>query len=157
MIARSVETWFIGPSIGGAGVALAWIRGRQMNRRLAESQEHLVVANQRLERLEVTLGAVLARHVVEQPEDISRERAPDLGLDIDSPKTRQAIGEAIARLPEREKLAVTLYYYEELTQSEIAEVLGVSQPTVSKLLQQAILRLKSHLSRSTRDELDEDP
>src|SRR5206468_3043973 len=40
---------------------------------------------------------------------------------------REAIGEAIARLPEREKLVVTLYYYEELTLREIGEVLGVTE------------------------------
>ena len=39
---------------------------------------------------------------------------------------KEALGEAIARLPEREKLVVTLYYYEELTLREIGEVLGVT-------------------------------
>ena len=37
---------------------------------------------------------------------------------------REALADAIARLPEREKLVVTLYYYEELTLREIGEVLG---------------------------------
>ena len=40
---------------------------------------------------------------------------------------KEALGEAIARLPEREKLVVTLYYYEELTLREIGEVLGVTE------------------------------
>src|SRR5918997_5790943 len=46
---------------------------------------------------------------------------------------KEAIGEAIARLPEREKLVVTLYYYEELTLREIGEVLGVTESRVSQL------------------------
>ena len=37
---------------------------------------------------------------------------------------REALAEAISELPEREKLVVTLYYYEELTLREIGEVLG---------------------------------
>src|SRR5437879_1994875 len=41
---------------------------------------------------------------------------------------REALGEAIARLPEREKLVITLYYYEELTLREIGAVPGVTQP-----------------------------
>ena len=40
------------------------------------------------------------------------------------PRFREALAEAISRLPEREKLVVTLYYYEELTLREIGEVLG---------------------------------
>ena len=59
---------------------------------------------------------------------------------------KEAIGEAIARLPEREKLVVTLYYYEELTLREIGEVLGVTESRVSQLHTKAILRLKAHLS-----------
>ena len=37
---------------------------------------------------------------------------------------KEVLGDAIAALPEREKLVVTLYYYEELTLREIGEVLG---------------------------------
>jgi RNA polymerase sigma factor for flagellar operon FliA len=59
---------------------------------------------------------------------------------------REALAEAIARLPEREKLVVTLYYYEELTLREIGEVLGVTESRVSQLHTKAILRLKGRLS-----------
>jgi RNA polymerase sigma factor FliA len=62
---------------------------------------------------------------------------------------REALGEAIARLPEREKLVVTLYYYEELTLREIGEVLGVTESRVSQLHTKAILRLKARLGAST--------
>jgi RNA polymerase sigma factor for flagellar operon FliA len=58
---------------------------------------------------------------------------------------KEALGEAIARLPEREKLVVTLYYYEELTLREIGEVLGVTESRVSQLHTKAILRLKARL------------
>src|SRR4051795_4025221 len=61
---------------------------------------------------------------------------------------REALGEAISRLPEREKLVVQLYYYEELTLREIGEVLGVTESRVSQLHTKAILRLKSRLSGS---------
>ena len=62
------------------------------------------------------------------------------------PSCSEALGEAIARLPEREKLVVTLYYYEELTLREIGEVLGVTESRVSQLHTKAILRLKARLS-----------
>jgi RNA polymerase sigma factor for flagellar operon FliA len=59
---------------------------------------------------------------------------------------KEALGEAIARLPEREKLVVTLYYYEELTLREIGEVLGVTESRVSQLHTKAILRMKARLA-----------
>ena len=62
---------------------------------------------------------------------------------------REAMADAIARLPEREKLVVTLYYYEELTLREIGEVLGVTESRVSQLHTKAILRLKARLGGST--------
>jgi RNA polymerase sigma factor for flagellar operon FliA len=43
---------------------------------------------------------------------------------------------------------VTLYYYEELPLSEIAEILGVPESRVSTLHTQAVLRLKSRLTAS---------
>ena len=61
---------------------------------------------------------------------------------------REALGDAISRLPEREKLVVTLYYYEELTLREIGEVLGVTESRVSQLHTKAILRLKARLAGS---------
>ncbi len=53
--------------------------------------------------------------------------------------------EAIDALPEREKLVITLYYYEELTLKEIAHVLSVSDVRVSQLHTQALARLRARL------------
>lgn len=64
---------------------------------------------------------------------------------LDETEVREALAEAISRLPEREKLVVTLYYYEELTLREIGEVLGVTESRVSQLHTKAILRLRSRL------------
>jgi RNA polymerase sigma factor FliA len=69
---------------------------------------------------------------------------------------REALGEAIARLPEREKLVVTLYYYEELTLREIGEVLGVTESRVSQLHTKAILRLKARLGGAATRSADDD-
>jgi RNA polymerase sigma factor for flagellar operon FliA len=65
---------------------------------------------------------------------------------LDETELRETLADAIARLPEREKLVVTLYYYEELTLREIGEVLGVTESRVSQLHTKAVLRLKSRLS-----------
>ena len=50
---------------------------------------------------------------------IEDTEAPDPQSSLSQTEMKEAVGEAIARLPEREKLVVTLYYYEELTLREI--------------------------------------
>ena len=65
---------------------------------------------------------------------------------------RERVSDEIARLPEREKLVVALYYYENLTLREIGEVLGVTESRVSQLHTKAILRLKSRLGDEALDE-----
>ena len=77
---------------------------------------------------------------------IEDERAPDPQSSLSQTELREAVADSIARLPEREKLVVTLYYYEELTLREIGEVLGVTESRVSQLHTKAILRLRAHLS-----------
>ena len=74
---------------------------------------------------------------------------PNPEVTLEQTELKEALGEAISRLPEREKLVVTLYYYEELTLREIGEVLGVTESRVSQLHTKAVLRLKARLSGVT--------
>ena len=84
--------------------------------------------------------AVSLVDTLEDP-NVDRARRRDRG-----DRGEELIGEAIAALPEREKLVITLYYYEELTLREIGEVLGVTESRVSQLHTKAILRLKARLA-----------
>jgi RNA polymerase sigma factor FliA len=54
--------------------------------------------------------------------------------------------DALATLPERERLVVTLYYYEELTQREIGVLLGIVESRVSQIHTSAVLRLRAALT-----------
>jgi RNA polymerase sigma factor FliA len=72
--------------------------------------------------------------------------APDPQSVVDQSELRDRIADAIAALPEREKLVVALYYYENLTLREIGEVLGVTESRVSQLHTKAVLRLRSKLA-----------
>jgi RNA polymerase sigma factor for flagellar operon FliA len=71
--------------------------------------------------------------------------APDPQALVDQGELRDRIADAIAALPEREKLVIALYYYENLTLREIGEVLGVTESRVSQLHTKAVLRLRSKL------------
>lgn len=55
--------------------------------------------------------------------------------------------EAIERLKEQEKLVLSLYYYDELTQMEIAQVLDLSPARISQIHSKTILKLRGMLSR----------
>jgi RNA polymerase sigma factor FliA len=71
--------------------------------------------------------------------------AADPVRELDLTDMKDRLADAIARLPEREKLVIALYYYENLTLREIGEVLGVTESRVSQLHTKAVLRLKSRL------------
>ena len=53
---------------------------------------------------------------------------------------------AIDRLPERERLLLSLYYHEELTMKEISKVMAVSESRVCQLHMQAVLRLRAAMN-----------
>jgi len=57
----------------------------------------------------------------------------------------ERLAEAIESLPEREKQIVVMYYYEDLYMSEIAQVLGISEPRVSQLHTRALYNLTRKL------------
>ncbi|MEF8794499.1 FliA/WhiG family RNA polymerase sigma factor [Thiohalorhabdus sp.] len=57
----------------------------------------------------------------------------------------ETLAAGLEELPQREKLVLALYYYEELTMKEVGEVLQVTESRVSQLHTQAVLRLRSRL------------
>jgi len=57
------------------------------------------------------------------------------------------LASAISALPQKEKIVVSLYYYEDLTLREIGEVLGVTESRVSQIHSQAVGRLKIKLKK----------
>ncbi|MBF0445154.1 MAG: FliA/WhiG family RNA polymerase sigma factor [Magnetococcales bacterium] len=61
---------------------------------------------------------------------------------------RQALSEAIGGLPEKERLVVTLYYFEGLTMHEIGEVLGLTESRISQLHSKAALRMRARIRRT---------
>ncbi len=62
-------------------------------------------------------------------------------------EARKVIAEAIINLPEKEKLVVSMYYYDELTMKEIGQVMDYTESRISQLHTKALLRLKGRLRR----------
>lgn len=67
------------------------------------------------------------------------------GSRIENRQLTIKIAEILEQLSEKERLVVALYYYEELSQKEIAEVLELSEGRVSQLHSQALIKLKTKL------------
>jgi RNA polymerase sigma factor FliA len=63
---------------------------------------------------------------------------------------KQRLADAIDELPEKERMVLTLYYYEELTMKEIGLTLGVVESRISQIHSSAVLRLRSALASLRR-------
>jgi len=85
-------------------------------------------------------STALARLVDAAPGPLQMTEAQDL---------RTHLAAAIDQLPEREKVVLSLYYYEELTMQEIGEVLDVTLSRISQIRTKAILHLRAALQNLT--------
>jgi RNA polymerase sigma factor for flagellar operon FliA len=61
---------------------------------------------------------------------------------------RDIVADCIELLPEKEKLVISLYYYDELTMKEIGSVLKLTESRVSQIHTKAVLRLRGKLRRT---------
>ncbi len=67
---------------------------------------------------------------------------------FESEEMKQILAGAINRLSEREKIVVTLYYYEGMTLNEIGQVLGVTESRVCQMHTKAVMQLRNRLAES---------
>ncbi|MHB1023751.1 MAG: sigma-70 family RNA polymerase sigma factor [Acidobacteriaceae bacterium] len=70
---------------------------------------------------------------------------------------KQRLADAIEELPERERLVLTLYYYEELTMKEIGLAMGVVESRISQIHSSAVLRLRVALADLATKRVDSNP
>jgi RNA polymerase sigma factor for flagellar operon FliA len=73
-------------------------------------------------------------------------RAEDPVTAFETEETKFILARAINQLPEREKIVVTLYYYEGLTLAEIGRVLGVTESRICQMHTKAVLQLRAKLA-----------
>ena len=77
-------------------------------------------------------------------------KAEDPVAAFENEETKHLLARAINTLPEREKIVVTLYYYEGLTLAEIGQVLGVTESRICQMHTKAVLQLRGKLA-DTKD------
>ena len=71
---------------------------------------------------------------------------------LETEEMKSILGNAVNRLPEREKIVVTLYYYEGLTLAEIGQVLGVTESRVCQMHTKAVLALRGKITEATESD-----
>ncbi|WP_407939683.1 RNA polymerase sigma factor WhiG [Motilibacter deserti] len=97
----------------------------------------------------VALDELLGGEKDSSPEQVLEDpRAEDPVAAFEAEETKHLLAKAINLLPEREKIVVTLYYYEGLTLAEIGQVLGVTESRICQMHTKAVLQLRSKLAES---------
>ena len=99
------------------------------------------------------LGCVSLNEVLDEQNetrnfmDLLKDDSPSAQEQLESSTLTEQLARHLETLSEKERLVVTLYYYEELTQKEIAEVLDLTEGRISQLHSQALVKLKVKLAR----------
>jgi RNA polymerase sigma factor FliA len=78
-------------------------------------------------------------------ETLPDDTAQEPGALLDSVESRRLLAEAVSQLTDRDRVVVSLYYFENLTLAEIGRVLGVTESRVCQLHTRAVLRLRSKM------------
>lgn len=86
--------------------------------------------------------------LIDTLEDTSAE-SPETAFD--AKEMKDILAAAINKLSEREKMVVTLYYFEGLTLAQIGEVLGVTESRICQMHTKAVLQLRSRLNEARDD------
>ncbi len=136
----SSTSWVASPTDAGGRGRSSRSRSRTFQESLLQISNSTVVALDELWTVSDSSGdQVSLLDTMKDPNAV--DPAKELGVS----ELKDRLAHAISRLPEREKLVIALYYYENLTLREIGEVLGVTESRVSQLHTKAVLRLKARL------------
>ncbi len=79
--------------------------------------------------------------------DALTDNGPNPMENMQEQDVKKLLADAIASLPERERMVMSLYYDEELNLREIGQVMGVSESRISQIHSQAIIRLQARIAR----------
>ncbi len=97
-------------------------------------------------------GVISLDEFTESGSDISSDRYGNSHFDgpeeaIEKDELKQMLAEALQTLTEKEQQVILLYYYEDLTQKEISDIMNVSESRASQLHSKALQKLQKKLGR----------
>jgi len=80
-------------------------------------------------------------------QEIRDPKSHDPLRDLETKEEKTLLANAIAQLPKKERLVISLYYYEDLMLREISEIMGVSESRVSQLHHKALFLLRTKMNK----------
>lgn len=91
-------------------------------------------------------------------QEVTVEQLPDVGVEdgTDRRARESEVHEVLRSLPPRQRAALVLRYFEDLTEAQAAEVMGVAVGTVKSLSHQAIARMRTELAAHAAVEQEEE-
>ena len=105
-----------------------------------------IIVNEKNRYLSKQIGRGETMNIDEYVDSIEEQRADFLpGVWAEKEETRDVISSVVSTLPMRQREAVVLHYYDNLSVSETAEAMGIAVPTVSQYLTLAREKLKTTL------------
>lgn len=83
-------------------------------------------------------------------DSLNNPQSPNPAEIMEEEESKSILSKALEELPEKEKLVLSLFYYHDLTNKEIAQVLKLSESRISQLHTKAILRMRGKLARTKK-------
>jgi RNA polymerase sigma-B factor len=120
--------------------------------RVRDFAEHLGEDGERIQQALLAksaytpLSLFLPQHRDERATIADRVGAPDPGYDLVD--LHESIHPALARLPKRERRIIAMRYFGNMTQTQIARAVGISQMHVSRLIARSLAALRASLSEA---------
>ncbi|MEO0436807.1 MAG: RNA polymerase sigma factor FliA [Pseudomonadota bacterium] len=112
----------------------------------AEIADALSMSLEEYQQLAGRLSCARMTHIEDSEEaSMAESKLANPFEEVGDEASRMALVDAIQKLPEKERLMMSLYYSEDLNLKEIGAVLGVSESRVSQIHGQALARLRSAL------------
>ncbi len=113
-----------------------------------EIADELSITEEQLHQLlsDIQVATVVPLEEFSQAEEISSGSTPSFVEEFEKNEAKEILAKAIDRLPEKERLVMSLYYYEGLTLREISVIMKLSEARISQLHTKAIFRLRGSLS-----------
>lgn len=119
-----------------------------MDMPLSDLQDNLAeISNLGLVALDELLGRDRDSSTVGDVLPDPRGTSPEAAFQVEEMK--RVLADSINRLPDRERLVVTLYYYEGLTLSEIGDVMGVTESRVCQIHTKSVMSLRNRMTEPT--------
>ncbi|RMF06450.1 MAG: FliA/WhiG family RNA polymerase sigma factor [Candidatus Neomarinimicrobiota bacterium] len=118
---------------------------RKANLPLEKYEYLLQVRNQTILSLDEPVQGSEDGNPITRSETIPDTETPSLEESHDREEMKRELKEIIRNLPERKRLILALYYYEELTLADIGTVLNISESRVSQILSNTIVEIRQQL------------